>query len=304
MTLASMTGFAAVEGALGATAWRWELRSVNARGLDLRIRAPEGRERVEAAMREALKSRFARGAVTATLRVARAQGAAASAARLDPAALAAAAERLRAAADALAAAGLEVAPTPPEALLAMPGVLVQNGAPEADEAEALDAAMIRDGRAAVEALAAARAEEGARLAETIGDMIDRIAALSDRAEAAAAARAEAAGPMLRRKLSGVLEALDPCAAPDPQRLAAELAMLAVKGDVREELDRLRAHVAAARALLAADGPAGRRFDFLAQELNREANTLCAKADFHELTAAGLELKTVIDQLREQVQNVE
>lgn len=298
----SMTGFAAREGGDGRLAWRWELRSVNGRGLDLRWRGPDGREAVEAKFREAAKARLARGSVSVSLRVGRAEGAAAL--RLEPEALATAISLLRQAHAELSRAGFEVAPVAVEALLARPGVVT--GAEEALSPAARvaeDAAMLADGELALEDLVAMREEEGAQLAAILSAQLDEVEALVGRAAEAAAARTAEAGPALARKVAALVAAGAP-AEVGPERLAQELALLAVKGDVAEELDRLGAHVAAARALIAGAGPSGRRFEFLVQEFNREANTLCSKADFAPLTAAGLELKAVIDRMREQAQNVE
>jgi uncharacterized protein (TIGR00255 family) len=299
----SMTGFAAREGGDDRLSWRWELRSVNARGLDLRWRGPEGREAVERKFRAAAQARLARGSVTASLRVTRAAGAPAAA--VNERALAAALDAAARAAAAAREAGFEVAPLSAEALLARPGVLAEERPEDADPKVriAQDAAMLADGETALEDLLAAREAEGAQLAAIVSARVDEIEALTARAAQAAEARAAEAGPALERRLRALVEAGAP-AEVGPDRLAQELALLAVKGDVREELDRLTAHVAAARELIAAEGPVGRRLDFLVQEFNREANTLCSKADFAELTAAGLELKTVIDQLREQAQNIE
>lgn len=298
----SMTGFAAREGRDETLSWRWELRSVNGRGLDVRYRGPDGREGVEAKFRAAAAERLSRGSINASLRLTRAAGAPTQ--RIDEAALTQAIEHAKAAAEAARAAGLEAAPVAPEALLSRPGVLTAaDAAPDPERLAAQDALILADGEAALDDLAAARAEEGARLAAILTAQVDRIEALSAQAESAAAERAEAAGPALKRKLDALLEAGAP-AEVGAERLAQELALLAVRGDVREELDRLGAHVAAARGLIAAEGPAGRKLDFLVQEFNREANTLCSKADFSALTEAGLELKTVIDQMREQAANVE
>ncbi|MGM0585817.1 MAG: YicC/YloC family endoribonuclease [Pseudomonadota bacterium] len=299
----SMTGFAAREGGDERLTWRWELRSVNARGLDLRWRGPEGREAVERKFRAAAQTRLSRGSVSASLKLSRAAGA--PALRVNEAALAATLDAARRAAEAAREAGFEVAPVAAEALLSRPGVL-ENEEEEAADAPARvaqDAAILAEGEEALEDLIAARREEGARLAQILSARLDEIEALIARAETAAAERAAQAGPALQRKLDALAEAGTP-AEVTPDRLAQELALLAVRGDVREELDRLRAHLSAARELIAADGPVGRRLDFLVQEFNREANTLCSKADFADLTAAGLELKTVIDQMREQIQNVE
>ena len=298
----SMTGFAVREGRDAALIWRWELRSVNSRGLDLRWRGPEGREAVEAKFRAAAEARLTRGAVTASLKLTRLPGA--TALSVDAAALSAILDALRQIGDAAREAGLEVAPLRAEALLARLGPADRAEAePDPVRRVAQDAEILADGELALDDLLAARLSEGAQLAQVLHAQVDRIAALTEAAEAAAARRAEAAGPALVRKLKALAEAGAP-ADPAPDRLAQELALLAVKADVREELDRLRAHLAAARALLTGEGPRGRKLDFLVQEFNREANTLCAKADFTELTHIGLELKTVIDQLREQAQNVE
>ncbi len=298
----SMTGFGVQEGGDGRVSWRWELRSVNGRGLDLRWRGPEGRDAVERSFRAAAQARLARGSVSVSLRVSRAAGVRAAAVNAE--ALAAALDAAAACASAAREAGFEVAPLSVEALMGRPGVLDVADEVEAPEARvAQDASILADGEAALEALLAARAEEGARLAAIVGAQMERIEALISEAEAAAEARAAEAGPALSRRIEALKAAGAPVDA-TPERLAQELALLAVKGDVREELDRLRAHVAAARTLFASGSPIGRKLDFLVQEFNREANTLCSKADFAALTAAGLELKTVVDQLREQAQNIE
>ncbi|MGG7568226.1 YicC/YloC family endoribonuclease [Rhodovulum sp. DZ06] len=303
MTLRSMTGFAAREGTHGALSWRWEMRSVNARGLDIRWRGPEGRDEIEPAIRAAAAARFTRGNVSIALRLSERPEAAAPRFALNaPAvdALLAAAIALR---DRVEEAGLAPAPLSLDALLAQKGVL-ERAEPEDDpELRAAENALIlADGEAALDALAQMRADEGAELTKILAAQVDRIEALTREAAAAAAERAAAQGPALRRRLSAILSAAGQPL--EEGRLAQELAILAVKGDVTEELDRLHAHVAAARALAASGAPAGRKLDFLTQEFNREANTLCSKADFAALTEAGLELKTVIDRMREQVQNIE
>lgn len=297
-----MTGFASLDGGDGRAAWRWELRSVNGRGLDIRWKGPEGRDAVEKAFRASAAARFGRGSVSISLKVSRDAGQPAM--RINRDALAALLAAAAEAADAVRAAGLAVGPVSPDALILRAGVLEpaeDEAGPEARAAQ--DALMLADGEAALDALAAAREAEGAALHDILRAQVDRIADLTETAEIAAEARAEAAGPALTRKIAALVAAGAP-AELSPDRLAQELALLAVKGDVREELDRLRAHVTAARKLLAAAGPVGRKLDFLVQEFNREANTLCSKADFTALTEAGLELKTVIDQLREQAQNIE
>jgi uncharacterized protein (TIGR00255 family) len=304
MTLASMTGFAVAEGSARAGgrsfAWRWEARSVNGRGLDLRVRLPEGWESLEPEIRRRAAV-LRRGSVTLALKVA--EDAGPGGAALDPAALAAAVAASSAARAALAEAGAPVAPSSPEALLALRGVWDAGRAagalvPDAEaEAEALDGF-----DRALAALAAARAAEGAALGRALGAVLDALEARVAEAAAAHAAQAAEAPALLARRVAQLTEAAG-AAAPPPERLAQELALLAVRQDVREELDRLGAHLAAARALLASGGAVGRELDFLTQEFGREANTLCAKSASAALTAAGLALKVLVDQLREQAQNL-
>lgn len=303
MALRSMTGFASREGTHAGLGWRWELRSVNARGLDIRWRGPEGRDALEPAMRAAAAERFARGAISINLRLTERPEAVAPRLALNPeaaGALLAAARALQGMAD---EAGLETAPLSLDALLAQKGVLERaEPVDDPERRKAEDAAILADGAAALEALAGMRAAEGAALEAVLSAQVDAIEALTREAAAAAAERAAAQGPLLRRRIAAVLETAGEGV--DEGRLAQELALIAVKADVAEEIDRLGIHVAAARALIGGDAPAGRKFDFLTQEFNREANTLCSKADFAALTATGLELKTVIDRMREQVQNIE
>ncbi|WP_210876992.1 YicC/YloC family endoribonuclease [Roseovarius autotrophicus] len=295
--LRSMTAFATRSGARGDCAWTWEMRGVNGKGLDLRLRLPEGIEGLEAALRVAAGRRLARGNVTASLRL---QSAAAAAglvlneAALD-AALAALAETERRA----DARGLTFAPATAAQVLGLRGILEPGEAvtAQADLAEVLAA----DFDALLAEFTAMRETEGAALAEVLAGQIDRIEALTGGAGTMLAARAEAIAESHRAALARVIEKPAEIA---PERIAQELALVAVRLDVTEELDRLRAHVAAARDLLAQGSPVGRKLDFLAQEFMREANTLCSKAQNAGLTAIGLELKTVIDQMREQVQNVE
>lgn len=294
----SMTGFAAIAGEAEGRRWRWEAKSVNGRGLDLRFRLNDGFDLDEAALRARAGKRLSRGSVTVSLR--EESGAAGEAPRLNEAALAAVIEAARTAEVAAAAAGLALAPPTAAALLAHRGVM-EMSATDAVDAEAVGAVLLADFDALIEALAASRAEEGARLHATVAGLIDRIEALSTAAAAAFAAQQEGAPARLAEKVAALLDA---GAETPPERLAQELALLAVKADIREELDRLTGHVAAARDLIAASGPVGRKLDFLTQEFNREANTLCSKSGSPELTQIGLDLKVVIDQLREQAQNVE
>lgn len=298
MSLTSMTGFADLAGHADELAWTWEARSVNGRGLDLRLRLPDGFEALDAPVRAAATKAFARGSVAITLRVAR--GPAGGLPRLNAVALDAAIAAALAASEAASQAGLDLAPMSAADLLGVRGVLESDAGGPADRPE-ITAALAAGAEALLARLAGARRAEGAAIAAIVAAQVDRIEALTAAARETAEARSARAGTLLRSRVESVLAGSTPV---DEARLAQELAIVAVRADVTEELDRLAAHVAAARALLAADGPAGRRLDFLMQEFNREANTLCSKSGSSELTAIGLELKVVIDQMREQVQNVE
>jgi uncharacterized protein (TIGR00255 family) len=298
MPLTSMTGYADRPGTADGVAWTWEARSVNGRGLDLRTRLPEGFESLDAGLRQQVAAAVARGSVTVTLRVTRMAGSAVP--RLRPDALAAAIAAALAVEQVAAGTGLDLAPVTAADLLAVRGVMEADAAGLA-ETPGLLAEIGADIGPLVAALAAARAGEGAALAATLAGQLGRIAALAAAARSTAEARAARGGELLRSRLEAVLATV---ATVDEARLAQELALIAVKADVTEELDRLETHVAAAGALIADGGSVGRRLDFLMQEFNREANTLCAKSGSSELTAIGLELKVAIDQMREQVQNVE
>lgn len=297
----SMTGFASEQGECADGRWRWELRSVNARGLEIRFRTPSGFESQERDWRDRVGALFSRGTVTASLSLEEAK--AARGAKLNRDALANAIALAQEAKSVAAEAGLDVAPLRLDALLSMRGVIETETELAPDEtrraalAEAVGAGLER----ALTALDASRSSEGAQLFAVLSGRFDAIAALETAARAAAAARSARAPGALADKVRA-LRAAD--AALDPTRLAQEVALLAVKSDISEELDRLAAHIAAGRALIAAPPPVGRKIDFLTQELNREANTLCAKAQDQALTEIGLELKVVIDQLREQTANVE
>lgn len=300
-TAVSMTAFASRrgqgQGVLAGHSWAWEMRGVNGKGLDLRLRLPDWVEGLEVAIRQELARRLARGNVTLNLRLTRETGG--EGLRLNPAGLAVALGALAAVETAATAAGVATtAPTTTEVLGLRGVVETTNG--DGDTAPLL-AVLLADFRALLDAFVAMRAAEGAALVAVLGGQLDAVTDLLAAARAAAAARAPRAELALNEAMRRVLGAVEV----DPARVAQELALLAVKADVTEELDRLDAHVAAARALLAGGGgPVGRKFDFLAQEFNREANTLCAKAGDIELTRIGLDLKHTIDQLREQVQNLE
>lgn len=292
----SMTAFASRQGAHGAVAWDWDLRSVNGRGLDLRLRLPEGIEGLEAAARAALAARLSRGGVTLNLRLSREVGEAGFAldeGRLDR--VLAAFELVQSRAFAM---GVTLAQPTAADVLSQRGVIVPS-LPDADD-DGLLAALTADLGALLDGFVAAREAEGRALGAVLGAQVDAIEALTEAAAGAADARREEARAALRAALARVLAEAEV----DEARLAQELALLAVRADVTEEVDRLRAHVAAARDLIASPSPAGRRLDFLTQELNREANTLLSKAGSTALSRIGLDLKAVIDQLREQVQNVE
>ncbi len=293
----SMTGFATFRGAGMGFSWVWDLRSVNAKGLDLRLRVPDWVEGLEPALRAATARVASRGAVSLSLRLTRDAGGGAltlNAGLLEQVMTALAQIETRA-----HATGVSVAPASSAEILALRGVF-DASEPEVDGA-ALLPSLMADVPALLSAFDAARASEGAALAAVLTRQIDEIAALTDAATDAARARTTDAERALSAALGRVMAVTD---AVDPARLAQELALIAVKTDVTEELDRLRAHIDQARGLIAGSDPVGRRLDFLMQEFNREANTLCSKAQSPGLTRIGLDLKTVIDQMREQVQNVE
>jgi uncharacterized protein (TIGR00255 family) len=293
-----MTGFAARSGEAEGQAWSWEARSVNGKGLDLRLRLPEGIEGLEAAVRAAVQARVARGNVTISLKLER--GASGTGPALDPEGLARVLAAVAAVEAEAARLGLSLRPATAAEVLGLRGVLDGAQPAEADGA-ALKTALLADLEALIAALDAMRAAEGRALHDILVAQVARIEALAAEAAAEAEARAPAQAEAFRTALARVMETAE---AADPARVAQELALLAVKTDVTEELDRLRAHVAAARALLAEAEPVGRRLDFLAQEFNREANTLASKANHAPLTRVALDLKAAIDQMREQVQNVE
>ena len=295
MSLVSMTGFAEAPGASGNLRWRWEVKSVNGRGLDLRLRMPPGFDSVGPAARVLAGERFKRGNIQATLTVEPQEGARGM--RIDPAALSAA---IRIAKEVAAETGL--APARIDGILALKGVIVQDEAIALDAAQrgARDAAILESLAYAFDALARARATEGAKLCHVLMGQAREIANLTDEAGKLAAAQPAA----LRERLQAQLKDLFASVPVSEDRLAQEVALLAAKADVREELDRLAAHTQEARAMLASGDGVGRKLDFLAQEFNREANTLCSKSSDVALTRVGLALKSVIDQFREQAQNVE
>ena len=293
----SMTGYASGQGAAQGLAWSWDLRSVNGRGLDLRVRVPDWIDGLEAALRSAVSGRVSRGSVTVSLRL---QSAGAeSAADLNEAQLDRALTALSRIEAEARARGVSLRPSSAAEIMAQRGVMEAGDARA--EPEKLRAALLADFAPVLDAFVESRLAEGAALSGIVETQIAQVASLTDEAARIAEARRAEQAERMRAALARVVENTD---AVDPERVAQELALIAVKADVTEEIDRLRAHVAAARDLLAASGAVGRKLDFLMQEFNREANTLCSKAQSSALTAVGLELKTVIDQMREQVQNVE
>ncbi|MCU0904737.1 MAG: YicC family protein [Tabrizicola sp.] len=295
----SMTGFAARRGSGAGYAWVWDLRSVNGKGLDLRLRVPDWIDGLEAALRADLQKGLTRGNVSLTLKVTQDDSRDDAAFRINAEMLGAAFTALAKVETAAMAAGVTLRQPTAADVLTLRGVIDATAA-ETDMAP-LRTALMADLPGLLADFAAMRASEGSALAALLSAQLDRIAALTADARAETANRAATQADTLRDALERVLAATD---AVDETRLAQELALLAVKTDVTEELDRLAAHVAAARELAAEAAPVGRKLDFLMQEFMREANTLCSKAQSLALTRIGLDLKTVIDQMREQVQNVE
>jgi uncharacterized protein (TIGR00255 family) len=295
MAIVSMTGFAEAQGSREGARWRWEAKSVNGRGLDIRLRIPPGFDGVEPVARTLATERFKRGSIQAQLTFE--SGDAARGLKIDPVALAAA---VRIAQEVASETGL--APARVDGLLALRGVIVQDEVLpiEAPERGRRDAAIIETLATALDALVRARANEGQKLHAVLTAQMDDIARLTKEAGALASTQPQA----LRDRLAAQVKEMLTGSGVAEDRLAQEAALLAVKADIREELDRLGAHVHEARALMASSEAVGRKLDFLSQEFNREANTLCSKASDIALTRIGLALKATIDQFREQAQNVE
>jgi uncharacterized protein (TIGR00255 family) len=295
MTIVSMTGFAEAHGSRDGAHWRWEVKSVNGKGLDLRLRAPQGFDTLEPPARMLANERFRRGSLQAALTFEATD--ASRGLRVDPVALAAA---VRIAREVAAETGL--APARIDGLLALKGVIVQEEALpiEAPERGIRDAAILETLATAFDALARARGNEGNKLHAVLSAQMDDIERLTREAGTLSAAQPA----MLRERLAAQVADMLAGGTLSDERLAQEVALLAVKADIREELDRLHAHVQEARTLLASGEAVGRKLDFLSQEFNREANTLCSKSSDIALTRVGLALKATIDQFREQAQNVE
>lgn len=293
----SMTGFASGKGALGPHSWSWELRSVNGKGLDMRLRVPDWLTGLEAALRADMSKQISRGNVTLSLRVAREETAAEL--KLNEVAMSAALDALAQAEELAVNKGVALAPSKASDLLMLKGML--DAAAEDDDPAPLVEALKSEFGSLLAEFVTMRRDEGQALASVLSAQLDQIQTLTEQASELAERRKEAMVDTLRQNLARVMENSQGA---DPDRVAQELALIAVKADITEELDRLAAHIVAARALLEQEAPVGRKLDFLMQEFNREANTLCSKSQNSDLTTIGLELKAVIDQLREQVQNVE
>lgn len=295
MALSSMTGFARGHGVSGSYAWDWELKSVNAKGLELRLRLPTGWDAIEGPVRAYAAEVLARGTVHATLSVSR-EGVA-PVVRVNEAVLAGVLATLRD-----LSGRIEASPPSLDGILALKGVVEVIDQDEREEdRQAAATAVIAGFGVALAGLAEMRRREGETLGRLLSARLAEIAALAARAEAVPGRRPDAIKARLAEQIAALLASSDRL---DADRLHQEAILMATKTDIREELDRLASHVDQARKLLQQGGAVGRRLDFLAQELNRESNTLCAKANDIELTNIGLELKSVVEQFREQVQNLE
>jgi uncharacterized protein (TIGR00255 family) len=295
MSLKSMTGFARFAGAASPYHWSWELKAVNAKGLDLRLRVPPGFDAIESAVRARLTARLARGTCYATLTMARSS--AAPEVRVNEAALAALLAAIR-----QMPSDAEIRPVSMDGLLAVRGIVdVVEMADDEGVIAAAGSAALAGLDEALDLLVATRAHEGAALAATLEKRLARIAVLRQQAEDAPGRKPAVVGARLAAAIATLAQS-SPLL--DPVRLHQEALLLAAKADIREELDRLAVHVTTAGELMAKAEPVGRRLDFLAQELAREANTLCAKSNDAGLTTIGMELRVEIEQFREQVQNIE
>ena len=292
-----MTGFASAKGAHTPFTWGWELRSVNAKGLDLRLRVPDWISGLEAGLRTQLGKAVQRGSVTLSLRVNREETG--GNAVLNRAAMEAALTALAEVETEALDRGITLGPSKASDLLALRGVMEVSA--DQDDTSELGKVLLSEAQALIADFVSMRADEGRALDGILRSQLDQVATLTDQAAELAEARKDDMAQALKTNLARVMENADGV---DLQRVAQELALIAVKSDVTEEIDRLRAHIDAARALLDDSGFVGRKLDFLMQEFNREANTLCSKSQSTDLTSVGLSLKAVIDQMREQVQNVE
>ncbi len=295
----SMTGFAAFEGLNAEVSWRWELRSVNARGLDLKIRLPAGFEALDGVLRSLARAVLVRGSVNASLSISseRASGIG----RPEPEAIRSVIDVLRETRETAADTGLSLAPVTGEALVPLLLSYANGGRAQQPDIGALTDPVKAGFETALAMLVQAREDEGARLKRIIAGHLIQIESLVQDAEGCSGEAVHALRDRIARQIRDLMQDE---AGLDSGRLEQEVAILAMKADVREEIDRLGAHIAAAHDLMTAGVPVGRKLDFLTQEFNREANTLCSKSVTDALTRIGLDLKTVIDQLREQAANVE
>ena len=295
MPLQSMTGFARREGSSGRYRWAWELRSVNGKGLDVRLRLPPGLERLEPDFRRLASQYFSRGNLQVALSLNGAETAVEAVVNRE--ALAAVLKLREQLGDLV-----DPAPLRFDTLLSLRGI-VDFREPEESESEraALDAEILAGLELALADLRAMREEEGRALGQVLLAQLDRIEQLTATVENDPSRSPAAIAERLAQQVALII---DNAASIDRERLHAEVALLATKADLREEIDRLGSHIAAGRDLLAKGGPVGRKLDFLAQEFNRESNTICSKSNAAAVSAAGIELKVVIDQFREQVQNLE
>ena len=294
----SMTGFASGRGAFDVFQWVWDIRAVNGRGLDIRLRVPDWIDGLEADLRRAIQGAATRGNVSLTLRITREQES--DVPTLNPVGLSNALSVISEIEYAAAAANIRCAPLTAADIAAMRGVMDVGDTPTEDTT-LLKKAILAELPALLADFNAAREGEGRALAGVLRDQLQQIETLTADARIAADARLDDVRAAMERALQRVMDAADTL---DPARVTQELALIAVKADITEEIDRLGAHITAGRTLLDADQAIGRKLDFLTQEFNREANTLCSKAQSPALTAIGLDLKAVIDQMREQVQNIE
>ncbi len=295
MTLSSMTGFARSHGTSGNYAWSWEIKSVNAKGLDVRLRLPPGFDAVEVAVRAKAAEILSRGNVYATLTVSR-EGVAPVVRINEPV--------LNAMINAIGNLSGRVDAEKPrlDGLLSLKGVIDVSEDEETEEAKTAAEAAVTAGFAqALKGLSEMRRHEGEAIGKVLFARLDEMAVLAERAERAPGRQPEAVKKRLADQIAVLLDASSRF---DADRLHQEAILMAGKADIREELDRLAAHIAQARKLMTGGGAVGRRLDFLSQELNRETNTLCSKSNDIELTNIGLELKSVVEQFREQVQNLE
>lgn len=293
--VSSMTGFASMSGDSEFSSWDWEIRGVNGKGLDLRLRLPDGCDALEKQVRTEAGKHVARGNITVTLRLTEKK--ISQAASLDPEGVRTALEVLAAIEENAASRGLGIVPVSAAEIASMPGVLVTGAKEKSSLPEGLPAEVPQIWKL----FAQMRQVEGEVLKSVLLEQLALMTAAIETAANTAEARSARQGDLLRERVRSLVDQTELA---DPARLNQELAILAVKADVTEEIDRLRAHVEAARGLLSSGGTIGRKLDFLMQEFNREANTLCSKSGSAELTAVGLDMKVLIDQMREQVQNLE